>query len=788
MVFTVRSFTLICAAFWLASSAAWAGPIPINESMATTIGTRIAKAEPDECYFALGLNLPFSSAPCLFNRQKVNYSYPWGVTLDATGEHIIIGTAANPHCLAQGAFGFTTPYATPSWACEFGLSPYAFLIPGLDLIGDFRPGQILSYNKNTHAIEDLTPQDPNIPFGVSVEVLTTRGMRFAVTIDDLMIIGGPSLLGDVQLFFYRSDNREYLGAATLPNYNSIRRAAIVDGELYIAMGKPSGGEVLKWTGSVSAAPCASCNAFEVVGDFDGLVAFLVLHEDRLFASTWPAFDGTSTAKLFMSRPLNGSPLTAGDAASWSEVWNANDYDPDPLLAATYAGGAMASFDGYLFFGTMHLPDLGLGAFLGVNGVPTTEEDILATLYATLRPTVLFRGRDFGTPQQDIELAYGAENLPVFTPGGDFGTWDLQPNNLPAGNKAPLFGYSGYTNPYNAYTWTMREWDNRLWIGTLDTTYSFQQATSTVLKALAEDPEIDPELLAELSDAVNAFFAPLALQSGADLLYMTDGDAPAIPESLVGVGNPTNWGVRNLIELDGDLVSALANPSNLLGNPNDQFPDGGWELVRHEKKPANTAAGASVTVPLAGDVEANFCSVSRSGYTYVRSAPNFFIPFEDDINTLIEDLIGEEPESEPGFASPPAFTFVDSTAEWRDTCAVPERAEVCFPVAAGALNPELRQLQLIDGEYDWVALESSSDGSQICGDVTSNFLGLFATFARNCDLDDNGQIDTADIIAISARRNQPATPSDPFDVDGDDRVTTLDMRVCSLRCTNPRCVP
>lgn len=780
--------TMTLALLALNALALQAGPIPLTEDLATTIGSRIAKAEPDECYYGLGTNFPFTSPPCLFQLGKVNYSYPWGTTLDASGQHIIVGTAANPHCLAQGAFGFTTPYETQSWACEFGLSPYAFLIPGLDLIGDFRPGQILAYNKNTHLITDLTPQDPSQPFGVTPEVLVTRGMRFATTIGDLMIIGGPTLTGNVQLFFYRSDTLAYLGQASLPGYNSIRRATLVDGELYIAMGKPSGGEVLKWTGSVSAAPCASCNSFEVVGEFDGLVAFIIEHEGRLFASTWPAFDGSSLARVFMSRPLNGAPLTNADANSWTQVWDASAYDPDPLMAATYAGGAMASFDGYLFFGTMHLPDLGLGLFLDIHGVPTTEEETLATLYATLRPTVLFRGKSFGTPQQEIDLAYGAKTLPVFEPGGDFGTWVSQPNNMPAGKKAPLFGYSGYTNPYNAYTWAMRVWDNRLWIGTLDTTYSFQQASSAVLQALAEDPGVDPEMLQEVTDAVNQFFLPLSFQNGGDLLYMTDGDAPALPESLFGVGNFTNWGVRNILEIDGDLVSAMANPSNKLANPFDLLPEGGWELIRHERRPNNTFQGSSVNVGLPTGVEANFCSISRAGYTYARSTPNFFAPFEDEINDLIEDLVGEAPETSHGFDSPPAFTFVDSTAEWRDTCGVPERAEVCLPVEETALNPEVRQLQFLDGEYQWVALTSASDGSQVCGEVTENYLGLFTSFARNCDVDDNGQVDRNDIVAISGRRNEPALPSDPFDVDADGVVTALDARVCTLRCTNLRCMP
>ncbi|MBI1353686.1 MAG: hypothetical protein GC160_05015 [Acidobacteria bacterium] len=778
----------ILAVFWLGGSALTAAPIPITEDLPTTTAVRIAKADPDECYFSLGGNIPFLAPPCFFSVPKVNQSYPWGTTLDASGQHIIIGTAANPHCLAQGAFGITFPYETESWACEFGSSPYAFLIPGLDLLGDFRPGRILAYDKTTHAVTDLTPKDPSLPFGVTSEILITRGLRFATTIGNLTMIGGPTLTGNVQLFFYRADTLAYLGTASLPGYNSIRRATIVNGELYLAMGKTSGGEVLRWTGSLSAAPCGSCNSFEVVGEFDGLVAFIALHEDRLFASTWPAFDGTSVAKVFMSRPLSGTPLTGSDSQGWTEVWRASDYDPDPLLAATYAGGAMASFDGYLFFGTMHLPDLGLGLFLGVHGSPTTNEDMLATLYSTMRPTVMFRGKNFGTPQQEIDLAYGSKTLPVFIPQGEFGQWIPLPNNMPAGKKAPLFGYSGYSNPYNHYTWTMRVWDNRLWIGTLDTLYSFEQGSAAALKLLAEQPDVDPQMVQEVSDQVRDFFALQSLLRGGDLYYMTDGDAPAIPESISGIGNYTNWGVRNLLELDGDLVSAMANPSNLLGNPLDLLPEGGWELIRHQRRPNNTSLGSDVSVPLTGGVEANFCSIGRAGYTYVRSSPNFLVPYEQDINMFIEGITGQPPATEPGFAQPPAFSFVDSTAEWRDSCAQPERAEVCLPIDPSALNPELRQLQFNDGEYEWVALESAVNGSQLCGEVTANYLGLFASFARDCDVDDNGQVDRNDVSAITARRNQSALPSDPFDVDGDGMITTLDMRVCTLKCTNARCVP
>jgi hypothetical protein len=58
----------------------------------------------------------------------------------------------------------------------------------------------------------------------------------------------------------------------------------------------------------------------------------------------------------------------------------------------------------------------------------------------------------------------------------------------------------------------------------------------------------------------------------------------------------------------------------------------------------------------------------------------------------------------------------------------------------------------------------------------------------CDANADGKIDIADIQAITQARNTTVQPGDPRDVDGDGRITVLDARQCTLRCTNPRCAP
>jgi hypothetical protein len=70
--------------------------------------------------------------------------------------------------------------------------------------------------------------------------------------------------------------------------------------------------------------------------------------------------------------------------------------------------------------------------------------------------------------------------------------------------------------------------------------------------------------------------------------------------------------------------------------------------------------------------------------------------------------------------------------------------------------------------------------------------LVAEYAQSvallCDIDDNKSVDRNDINAIFAMRNTPAAAGDPRDVDGDGKITVNDARICTLRCTKPRCAP
>ncbi len=78
-----------------------------------------------------------------------------------------------------------------------------------------------------------------------------------------------------------------------------------------------------------------------------------------------------------------------------------------------------------------------------------------------------------------------------------------------------------------------------------------------------------------------------------------------------------------------------------------------------------------------------------------------------------------------------------------------------------------------------------------GDVDSDGDGLAdacAPLFPACDLNQDSDIDRADIDVIFSSRNVPAPLGDPRDVDGDGTITVNDARVCTLKCTKPNCAP
>src|SRR5262245_6766965 len=440
-----------------------AQPTPIA-GLTTTNGALDAKAQPDECFIAVGVNIPFArpnatTGACTLGAPKVNQSYLWAMT--RTAKTIWFGTTANPQCIAQGAFALDPtqlhPYQTPSAVCEFGSSVYAALAILPPAIADFRPPQMFAYDIATKTVTNVTPTvapSATNPLGFDPVVAVTRGIRAAATIGNLVMLAGPSLLGGLNFFFYQADTGAYVGTANLTGYDSIRHFVTLDGQLYATVGQTfipnvnkGGGAVLRWTGTQTAAPCtASCLSFETVGTLDGIGANITVHNGRIFVGTWTSGSADSVAGLWRSPIVRHKGLTAKHADRWKKVWSVTDYEPDRVIAATYATGALASFDGALYWGTMHVPWNATAVWVGANGVPEGDKATTDAVINTFRTAALFRGRTFGPHgRRHIDLLYGEAQLPVWRPATETepGHWERVNNNMPAGHRVPLYGLSGF---------------------------------------------------------------------------------------------------------------------------------------------------------------------------------------------------------------------------------------------------------------------------------------------------------------------------------------------------------
>ena len=205
---------------------------------------------------------------------------------------------------------------------------------------------------------------------------------------------------------------------------------------------------------------------------------------------------------------------------------------------------------------------------------------------THRAITIFRGKAFDravdkndATDPEIQLAYGMDRLPKFTTTFNFaqntwntGSWDLVANNM--GGVRPLFGSynpiglpplvfadygsAGFDNIFNNYTWIMAVYKGQLYVGTMD--FAF--------------------LLAGLTDQIDlgGFDLPdwLAI-SGSDLYRIASSSADAVPESIDGMENFANYGIRTVIS-DDALYLGTANPINLLQD-GDGKNMGGWELLK-----------------------------------------------------------------------------------------------------------------------------------------------------------------------------------------------------------------
>lgn len=152
---------------------------------------------------------------------------------------------------------------------------------------------------------------------------------------------------------------------------------------------------------------------------------------------------------------------------------------------------------------------------------------------------------------------------------------------------------------------------------------------------------------------------------------------------------------------------------------------------------------------------------------------------------------------PG-ASSPACTFRQSNL---DPTTKPQPA--LFGGAAAPVYSAEVAGQYFDYAYTLISMQCAN-GSFTCTGYPGSWGDSFNTSHNSyallvlqratgvvqtkCDVNGDGKVDSTDIKAIMAGIGQPPVAGDPRDYNGDGVINIVDVRACTLLCTNKNCAP
>ncbi|MCH7228407.1 hypothetical protein [Haloferula sp. A504] len=675
---------IAAAALLLAASTSNA---PAQATLRSYDAKIIAKAQPDEWWFSFydpdtpgsgenlyvkdGINLE-DGLPGL---PKTNQVYVWGMT--RKDNYLWWGTGANVSTLVSSTYlDINNPSFSRSRSrdinykvAEYGLSKFArdgvfdgetqMGAPISSAYGDWRPPDIFRYNLDTDEIErldlNMRTSDP-AAWALLWRCLGLRSAGYTPSTpgfpDGLVILAGPARPSDpgeenegIIMFAFDAATGGIVAAKPFPEYNNIRKWTFFNEQAYTTVARSSGGgEVLRW--SKETATPANPLVFETVGNLNAGGAELEIHDDgdgpRLFVTTWPNLNSdaggggllgglneltdllNAPAGLWRSPVIPANGLRSFNANQWNLVWSVTDYEPDLILAMAYGGGALASFDGYLYWGTMHVPgtsSLIHDTFYGTprplvprpDPYPEDPEDPARVAYEadqerlddeedddfqySYRAISLWRGRNFTNTGGEIDLLYGNAQMPVrlprsqFTygndPSGDLNTsWQYflitrlgSMRFVEDGERVPfgLFAFLGQT----AVLEDGGDWDfvpNARGYAPL---YGGEGAGDYYNNYTWVMQVLNGKLYVGTMDWDDINTPDF--RDGADILCFPSSTQPAVAISRRGMANWSSYGVRTIAadENRGELYLGMANVCNLLLDE-DYYGEpvsGGWEVQR-----------------------------------------------------------------------------------------------------------------------------------------------------------------------------------------------------------------
>lgn len=499
---------------------------------------------------------------------KRNGSYVWGM---GTYKDKLFWSTNNNYLCMQGYGNFVqpgkgdnAPYENSCWVCEYGQSAYAKEAyeegDENSKYADIRPPRIYSYDTKTGIVTDITPSIADYPL-----LKNCQGLRSCGVHNGVVFFGGPGLYASdwdskVSAAFvaYDADNDRILSASSMDNVDgckvvNVRRWRVINNVLYVTVGltHPTTGKkigaLLRWYGDKNDPW-----NFHIVGLVDKEAAELAYFNNRIYIGTWGA---VSAVNVSPELPEGGFTPIGIDSDMWPEIWTTESAEPTKTLGRSLTSVAgFHEWRDHLYWGVFCPNYYILSSALATYG-DLTSPDALAFILGNYRTPSFWRlDKD-----NNCEMLYGdtSNPKPVYNWKGNIEKWELEPNGLTA-----KWGRGGFGNLCTIYVWALQQYNDNLYIGTMDLSNLAVAAASKLLG----DESFDTlsKLLTGLDTSDEGF----------ELLRMTDEEEAPKFITQNGFNNAEQYGVRNLEVLNNKLMLGSASMSSLKDN-------GGWHVLSLE---------------------------------------------------------------------------------------------------------------------------------------------------------------------------------------------------------------
>lgn len=526
-------------------------------------------ASPDNKYVPEGLSeSALEEIKQNGGQGKRNGSYVWGM---GTYKDKLFWSTNNNYLCMQGYGNFVqpgkgdnAPYENSCWVCEYGQSAYAKEAyeegDENSKYADIRPPRMYSYDTKTGIVTDITPSIADYPL-----LKNCQGLRSCGVHNGVVFFGGPGLHASdwdskVSAAFvaYDADNDRILSTSSMDNVDgckvvNVRRWRVINNVLYVTVGltHPTTGKkigaLLRWYGDKNDPW-----NFHIVGLVDKEAAELAYFNNRIYIGTW----GTVSA-VNVSPELPEGGFTPIDINSdmWPEIWTTESAEPTKTLGRSLTSVAgFHEWRDHLYWGVFCPNYYILSSALATYG-DLTSPDALAFILGNYRTPSFWRLDKDNT----CEMLYGdtSNPKPVYNKKGAIEKWELESNGLTA-----KWGRGGFGNLCTIYVWALQQYNDNLYIGTMDLSNLAVAAASKLLG----DESFDTlsKLLTGLDTSDEGF----------ELLRMTDEEEAPKFITQNGFNNAEQYGVRNLEVLNNKLMLGSASMSSLKDN-------GGWHVLSLE---------------------------------------------------------------------------------------------------------------------------------------------------------------------------------------------------------------